>query len=299
MNSWVLKVDNLSVCLLQQLVFCACIVGVIYINVLQRKKKINIQAIHEKAEVMTIEDFQSDNEIPVSQSVDRLSIQIAMVVAIYLVTYLVSLGITSLLSAVAPGFSATVSPVIWGFNFIIGSLVAMLFRQSFNWFTKAKWMNRQYPNNYLLSRISGFAFDYMIIAGIAAIEIKDLSGLWIPFLIMAVLGAGITLVYLQWMCKKLYPSNYHEGLLSMYGMLTGTISSGVMLLRELDPNYKTPASNNLLTGSSFGILFGAPMLILIGMAPKSDLMSNCFYCSYYLHDCPYLVHSRIKPIEKS
>ena len=251
---------------------CACIVGVIYINILQRKKIIDVQAIHENVEAMTIEDFQSKNEIPVSQSVDRLSIQIAMVVMIYLVNYLVSLGITRLLDLAAPGFSATVSPVIWGFNFIIGALMAMLFRQSFNWFTRIKWMNRQYPNNYLLNRISGFAFDYMIIAGIAAIEIKDLSGLWIPFLIMAVLGGWVTLVYLQWLCKKLYPSYYHEGLLSMYGMLTGTISSGVMLLRELDPNYKTPAANNLLAGSSYGILLGAPLLVLIGMAPKSDLM---------------------------
>ena len=107
---------------------CACIVGVIYINILQRKKIIDVQAIHENVEAMTIEDFQSKNEIPVSQSVDRLSIQIAMVVMIYLVTYLVSLGITRLLDLAAPGFSATVSPVIWGFNFIIGALMAMLFR---------------------------------------------------------------------------------------------------------------------------------------------------------------------------
>ena len=59
----------------------------------------------------------------------------------------------------------------------------------------------------------------------------------------------------------------------MYGMLTGTISSGVLLLREIDPQMKTPAANNLITGSSFGIIFGAPLLILIGMAPKSDIMT--------------------------
>ena len=52
----------------------------------------------------------------------------------------------------------------------------------------------------------------------------------------------------------------------MFGMLTGTIGSGVLLLREVDPNYETPAANNLVVGSSFGILFGAPMLILIGIA---------------------------------
>ena len=58
----------------------------------------------------------------------------------------------------------------------------------------------------------------------------------------------------------------------MYGMLTGTISSGVLLLREIDPDLATPAANNLITGSSFGIIFGAPVLVLVGLAPKSDAM---------------------------
>ncbi len=58
----------------------------------------------------------------------------------------------------------------------------------------------------------------------------------------------------------------------MYGMLTGTISSGVLLLREIDPDLATPAANNLITGSSFGIILGAPVLILVGIAPRSDAM---------------------------
>ena len=59
----------------------------------------------------------------------------------------------------------------------------------------------------------------------------------------------------------------------MYGMMTGTISSGVLLLRELDPMFVTPAANNLVVGSSFAIIFGIPMLLLVGAAPKSALMT--------------------------
>ena len=54
-------------------------------------------------------------------------------------------------------------------------------------------------------------------------------------------------------------------------MLTGTLSSGVLLLREVDPNMKTPASNNLITGSSFAIIFGAPMLLIISFAAQSEV----------------------------
>jgi ESS family glutamate:Na+ symporter len=59
----------------------------------------------------------------------------------------------------------------------------------------------------------------------------------------------------------------------MYGMMTGTISSGVLLLREIDPLFKTPAANNLVTGSGMAVLFGAPMLALIGIAPVSASMT--------------------------
>ena len=58
----------------------------------------------------------------------------------------------------------------------------------------------------------------------------------------------------------------------MYGMMTGTIGSGILLLREIDPEFKTPAANNLVLGSSYGILFGAPLLILVTTAAKSDLL---------------------------
>lgn len=247
-------------------------VGVVYINVLHRKNKIKIKTAEEIAEVLTVEDFQDKNEIPISQSIDRLSIQIAMVLFVYLLTYLISLGITQLTSSLSPGLAATVNPLIWGFNFIIGSLVAMAFKGTIGWFKNRRWMLRQYPNNFLLDRISGFAFDFMIVAGIAAIDVTDLEGLWLPFIVLSIVGGIITFYYLAKLCKIIYPNYYYEGFLSMYGMLTGTISTGVLLLREIDPSYKTPAATNLLTGSSFAIVLGAPMLVLIGLAPKSDLL---------------------------
>lgn len=251
---------------------CACVVGVFYINLVDRQKKIRVKDKAYVSGSVTIEDFQDTNEIPISQSVDRLSVQFALILLIYLGTYLVSLGLTNLIAQLAPGLAKTLSPLIWGFNFIIGSLLAIGCRLGFDALTKARVMTRQYPNNYLLSRISGLSFDFMTIAGIASIEFEELKGLWIPFLLMAIIGGVITYYYLKWMCKKIYPSYEHEGMVSMYGMLTGTISSGVVLLREIDPSFETPAANNLLTGSSFAIVLGAPMLVFIGLAPESNTM---------------------------
>ena len=91
---------------------------------------------------------------------------------------------------------------------------------------------------------------------------------------MVTFGAIVTWLYLSFVCKKVYKDYYYQGLISMFGMLTGTISSGVLLLREIDPKFETPAANNLITGSSFGIILGAPILILVGLAARSDLL--CF-----------------------
>ena len=248
---------------------CACVVGVVTLNICSRKGLINRSSgKKDLSGSITVDTFQDNNEIPIAESIDKLSIQTALVCLVYLLTYLITLGITSALAAFAPGLAATVSTLLWGFNFIIGSLVATGCRTLFKGLRSAKIMNRQYQNNYLLSRFSGLAFDVMIVAGIASINIDDLSGYWLPFLLMAVLGGVITYYYLKFMCNKLYPGYVYEGFFSMYGMLTGTISSGVLLLREIDPDFDTPAANNLISGSSFGIAFGAPVLLLVSLAAK-------------------------------
>lgn len=251
----------------------ACIIGVVYLNFLVRKGEVKVQGYEEVAESLSPDKFQDKNEIPIAESIDRFSMQIALVFIVYLITFLVLQGLTTLIAAVAPGLSSTVEPLFWGFNFIVGSLMAILLRGVFKGLQKTKMMTRQYQNNYLLSRISGLAFDVMIVAGIASIDIVDLSGLWLPFILLSIAGGFGTFYWLKWICKRIYPDYFYEGMLSMYGMLTGTISSGVLLLREIDPEFETPAAQNLLTGSSFAILMGAPMLLLIGLAPISPLMT--------------------------
>ncbi|MCR5137022.1 MAG: hypothetical protein K6C12_07980 [Oscillospiraceae bacterium] len=250
----------------------ACIVGVVILNIWSRRGKIT--GIRSEQEAQPgVDFFQSHNEIPISDSIDKLSVQLAMVLLVYLATYLVTRGLTSGIAALSSGLANTVNTLLWGFNFIIGAALAMLLRVLLEQGKRSALIRRQYQNNYLLNRISGFFFDIMIVAGIASINPEDIRGLWLPFLLMVVIGAVVTWYHLRFVCKRVYPDYCHEGLISMYGMMTGTISSGVLLLREIDPDLSTPAANNLITGSSFGIVLGAPVLILVSLAPRSD-----FFC---------------------
>ena len=247
----------------------ACIIGVIYLNVQARRGKFERKTVEELSGSVTLDTFQDEGEMPISQSIDRLSIQVALIVLVYVFTFFVLWGVTSLLAKFAPGAANALSPIFWGFNFIFGSLFAVLTQKILSRFRRIRIMRMQYQNNYLLSRISGLFFDVMIICGIASIDFEDLQGLWLPFAITCLLGGLATFLHLKFFCKRVYKGYEEEGFLSMFGMMTGTISSGILLVREIDPDFKTPAANNLVSGSGVAIAFGAPMLVLISMAPKS------------------------------
>ena len=88
---------------------CACIVGVIYINYLVKAGKITRKTGSGKdLTEVTVSTFQSEDEIPISESVDRFSVQVALVILVYLITFLITKGICDGLRAVSPGLVKTV-----------------------------------------------------------------------------------------------------------------------------------------------------------------------------------------------
>ena len=252
----------------------ACIGGVIYLLVLTRKGKVKRAGALGDSFPEGGEPVEEEGEIPLTEAVDKSTIQIALVLMVYLGTFAFSIGMGYLFDNVSAlaSLKGTVMPLIWGFNFLIGSILALVVKWFFSVLKKSGLMKRQYTNNYLLNRISGIAFDLMIVCSVCSIDLSDLKELWIPFTVLTTVGGFVTLAYLHYVCKRLYPNYEREGMLSMYGMLTGTVSTGIVLLREVDPDFKTPAANNLVIGSSSAILLGFPFLLLLGIAPKSDAL---------------------------
>ncbi|MBQ3105977.1 MAG: hypothetical protein IJC51_00655, partial [Eggerthellaceae bacterium] len=275
---------------------CACVVGLAYLNLLARKGKVRAGIKEGFGDAVTVETFEDKGEVPIAESLDRLSVQIALVMLVYFATYYVTDGVCALIRSFLPGMFDMVNSLLWGFNFIVGSALAILLRSLMKLLKKGKIITRQYQNNYLLSRISGLCFDVMIVAGVASIDIGDLSGLWLPFILLCIAGGALTLILLQKLSRKIYPDYYYEGLLSMYGMMTGTISSGILLLREVDPALETPAANNLVLGSSFAILFALPVLLLVSLAPQAPWLV-LLLLALYLVALLFLIY-RLKPRKK-
>ena len=242
------------------------VIGVIYLNILRRRGVISVQEMEER-QINTLDDYQSEDEIPDSESIDKFSIQICLVLFVY---FLVYLFVNSIQKMDLGDFGTnTLKPMLWGFNFLFGTLFGVIAKALINKFKKVKLMSREYTNNYLLNRISGFCFDVMIVAGTAAISFNDLRGFIFPLVLVCVLGSIATFWYLKAAAKHLYPTYVNEGFLSMFGMLTGTASNGMILLREIDPKFETPAANNLVLQTFPAIVLGFPIMLILGYAPQS------------------------------
>lgn len=233
------------------------VIGVIYMNILRKKGKLKLRS--EEGLKDTLEDFVSEGEIPVTESVDKFTINFCMVFLVYAIAYLIMRLINVNL--------------IWGFNFLLGTILAAAVRWVIKMLKKGKLMHRELTNNYLLDRISGFMFDLMIIAGVAAIDLSQLSGMWWQLLIVCSLGAIATFIYLRLACNHLYPEYPNEAFFSMFGMLTGTASNGMILLREIDPKFETPAANNLVLQGIPAIAFGGVLLLLFNIC---DTIEHCW-----------------------
>jgi len=134
---------------------------------------------------------------------------------------------------------------------------------------KSKLMNREHINNYQMDRISGFMFDLMIVAGVAAIEINDIKNYILPVIILSVVGAVITYAYIRLASKECFKGFEHEMFLMSFGTLTGTASNGMILMKEVDPGLRTPTSSLYILSNFPAMVMIAPLLLLLAFAGKS------------------------------
>lgn len=238
--------------------------GVIHLNIQRRFGRLKTSARTDGTPHNDrIEEY---NEIPMQESVDKLTVQLAFI----LIAYGLSYAIMRVLSHFIPGMTET----IYGFNFFFGVLTATLVKTVVNRMYLKKWIRRKYTNNFLMTRLSNLFFDIMVVAGVAAIRIEALKQYWWILCVIGVAGFVVTFVYNRIIAKKLFRDYYEEQFMAMYGMLTGTASTGVILLREIDPEFKTPVADNIVYQNFPAIVFGFPLMLLANLAPVNPVLTT-------------------------
>ena len=261
----------------------AAIGGVIHLQYMKRSGKL-VKSNRRDGTTQT-DKVETYFEIPMQESMDKMTVQIALIMVAYMLAYLIMLGLGTLL----PGLRS----VVYGFNFLLGVLTATLIKITMNFLRRKHVIRKKYTNNFLMTRTSNFFFDLMVVAGVAAIRLDQLESYWGIILILGVVGLLITYVYNRIVAKTLFADYAEEQFLMMYGMLTGTASTGVILLREVDGDFKTPASDNMVFQNFPAIVLGFPMMFLATLAPVKPVLTMVIFVAFFTALNVFLFRSKL------
>lgn len=259
----------------------ASIFGILYINIHKKRGTLFVRKDGSYDEAIRIYE-ETRNEIPDNESVDKFTIQAGFVAVAYALAFVFMCFLGKL--------SAFTNSIAWGFNFLWASIAAMLIKAVVKKLQKVRLMSRGYINNYQMDRISGFAFDLMIVAGVSAIEINDIKNYILPIMIICIVGTVATYIYIRLVAVECFKGFEHEFFLMCFGTLTGTASNGVILMKEVDPGLRTPTSSLYILSNFPAMVMIAPLLFLLGFAGKSVNNAIIAWCIFFILWIGYTVY---------
>jgi len=164
-------------------------------------------------------------------------------------------GLVKMLTTIIPG---DVAKMIWGFFFFFGLIVAVIIRLIINKLDLGYLVDRE-----IQKRITGWSVDFLIVATIAAIEVAIVWTYLLPISIIASVTGISTLFVVLYLGKRMWTRYTLERTVGIFGTVTGTVPSGLLLIRILDPDFKTPAAMDLGLTSIFAAPFVLSGMLLI------------------------------------
>lgn len=185
-----------------------------------------------------IEDSEAPRKTLYTENIDNLAFQIGLVGVVYALTYFFCKG----LADVMPINS---QKVVWGFFFFFGLLIGIIVTKVLKKVGVAHLVD---PGTQ--HRITGFSLDFMIASTLMAIKLAIVWMFIIPILTISLSGGIMTVLIIYYFGKR-QDNMALERTVVVYGTYTGQLSTGLLLLRIVDPEFR---SSLLLELGIFGFL---------------------------------------------
>jgi len=257
----------------------ACFGGVWLINYGIRKEWIS----PEKRELIKNRSirtgvYTSDTEKPEgmkltteSEAIDSLTYTAAIVFFVYLLSYLLLKLLTRLLDHFGPlGNELAVN--LWGISFVFAALTAIVVRG----FIQKLGIQHTFDNK-AFTRVAGFSVDLMVSAAIGAISLVVVIKYWIPIVVMSAVAGTVIIITVPWFCSRIFRDHRFDRMIIIYGAVTGTMPTGLALLRVLDPDFETPVASDYMFSSAITFAVCIPFILAINLPAYSYTTGNPLY----------------------
>ena len=164
-----------------------------------------------------------------SATIDGFAFQLAVLMTVYFATYYECL----LLKAILP---KAIKAIAFGLMFLWGMVNGVIVR-----LVMQKVGLKKYIDNNVQRRITGTAVDYMIVATLMAVQVAAIWNYIIPITLICLVGGVFTTCFIVFFGRRTGEYSY-ERMMALFGTSTGTAASGLLLLRIVDPDFKTPVA---------------------------------------------------------
>ncbi len=202
------------------------------------------------------------------ESLDSLSYHVALIGATYLLSWAFLTGLTALLHLIGP-LGDDLAESLWGINFIFSAFCAIAVKLVMRFFKVETTID-----NATCNRLSGLSVDLTVASSLGAISLVTVQGYWLPILVLSLVGIFITMVILPWYCSRIYDDHQFFRMLLIYGTATGTLPTGLALLRVVDQEFETPVATDYLYSVGIVFVLAIPIILSVNLPAFSVTRNN-------------------------
>ena len=157
-----------------------------------------------------------------TMSIDSLTWHLGLVLTCVGAAYLANMGLKVLL----PGISFPTYGLVLVFSIGLQAILHALKMDG-------------YVDKKTITHIGSGATDFLVGFGVASINISVVLQYWVPIVLLVVAGLAIVLIFLLVISRNFFSNYWFERGIYIYGMSTGVLATGAILLRVADPEFKT------------------------------------------------------------
>ncbi len=192
----------------------------------------------------------------------------SLYLAIIVVTYLINYGVCKVLSLVFAG--TPLGALVFGFFFVWGLFTAMIVRKIIN-VTGHGYL----IDDALMRQFTGIFVDFLMIATMMAISLTIVMN-YIALIASVVIICGLfTFFFVLYFGRRIGQYDL-ERMLILFGSGTGTIPSGLVLLRIVDPEFSTTVAIESGVAQLVMVFATTHIIVIAGILPGSFTITQAF-----------------------
>lgn len=149
--------------------------------------------------------------------------------AIIGVCFVMALGMAELVSLI-PGVGSSLSGMLFIYGMLAGYLVKFIMK---------KLHMDHLLDNVFQTKITGWSTDYLVVASFMAVQFSVIGAWLVPILTGSAIAVLLTVAVVIYFCQRMGGTDDFLRTLGLFGTATGTVPSGLALVRIVDPSLRS------------------------------------------------------------